>query len=60
MSTRRKRIVLLGATGSIGESTRRVIAAHRDRLELVAVAGRGRWEQLAAIAREHGVREVGI
>ncbi len=60
MSARRKRIVLLGATGSIGESTRRVIAAHRDRLELVAVAGRGRWEQLAAIAREHGVREVGI
>jgi 1-deoxy-D-xylulose-5-phosphate reductoisomerase len=60
VSTRRKRIVLLGATGSIGESTRRVIAAHRDRLELVAVAGRGRWEQLAAIAREHGVREVGI
>ena len=41
MSARRKRIVLLGATGSIGESTRRVIAAHRDRLELVAVAGRG-------------------
>jgi 1-deoxy-D-xylulose-5-phosphate reductoisomerase len=60
VSARRKRIVLLGATGSIGESTRRVIAAHRDRLELVAVAGRGRWEQLAAIAREHGVREVGI
>lgn len=60
MSARRKRIVLLGATGSIGESTRRVIAAHRDRLELVAVAGRGRWEQLAAIAREHGVRDVGI
>ena len=37
----RKRVVLLGATGSIGESTLRVIAAHPDKLELVAVAARG-------------------
>ena len=33
-----KRIVLLGATGSVGESTLRVIAAHRDKLELVGIA----------------------
>jgi 1-deoxy-D-xylulose-5-phosphate reductoisomerase len=36
----KKRIVLLGATGSIGENTLRVIAAHRDRLDLVGIAAR--------------------
>jgi 1-deoxy-D-xylulose-5-phosphate reductoisomerase len=56
----RKRVVLLGATGSIGENTLRVIAAHRDRLELTGIAARGNWRRLAAIAREFGVRHVGI
>lgn len=35
------RVALLGATGSIGSRTVEVIRAHRDRLELVAVASRG-------------------
>ena len=56
----KKRIVLLGATGSIGESTLRVIAAQSDRLQLVGIAARGRHEQLAGIARQFGVRHVGI
>ncbi len=51
----RKRVVLLGATGSIGENTLRVIAAHPDRLELVGVAARSNWEKLASIARTFGV-----
>jgi 1-deoxy-D-xylulose-5-phosphate reductoisomerase len=59
-SSVRKRIVLLGATGSIGETALRVIAAHRDRLELVAVAARTNTARLAAIAQEFGVREVGV
>ncbi len=57
---RRKRVVLLGATGSIGENTLRVLAAHRDRLELVGVAARANWQRLAAIAGEFGVRHVGV
>lgn len=60
MSSPRKRVVLLGATGSIGENTLRVIAAHSDKLELVGVAAHGRWEQLAAIAREFRVAHVGL
>jgi len=56
----RKRVVLLGATGSIGASTLRVLAAHPDRLELVAIAARSNWEKLAAIAQEFGVPHVGI
>ena len=55
-----KRIVLLGATGSIGESTLRVVAAHPGRLRLAAVAARSNWQRLAAIAREFGVRQIGI
>ncbi len=58
--TPRKRVVLLGATGSIGESTLRVIAAQRDRLELVGIAAHGRHARLAEIAREFGVRHVGL
>jgi len=56
----RKRVVLLGATGSIGENTLRVIAAHPDKLELVAIAARGNWEKLAAIAKKFRVPHVGL
>lgn len=56
----KKRIVLLGATGSIGESTLRVIAAHRDRLELVGIAAQRNTGRLAEIARQFGVRHVGV
>ena len=59
-SPSRKRIVLLGATGSIGESTLRVIAAHRDRLELVGIAAQRNHGRLAEIARQFGVPHVGL
>jgi 1-deoxy-D-xylulose-5-phosphate reductoisomerase len=59
-STPRKRVVLLGATGSIGENTLRVIAAHRDKLELAAIAARANWQKLAAVARQFNVRNVGV
>jgi 1-deoxy-D-xylulose-5-phosphate reductoisomerase len=56
----RKRVVLLGATGSIGENTLRVIAAHRDKLELVGIAARSNWQKLAAIARQFDVRQIAV
>ncbi|MCF7688676.1 MAG: 1-deoxy-D-xylulose-5-phosphate reductoisomerase [Cephaloticoccus sp.] len=56
----RKRVVLLGATGSIGENALRVIAAHPDRLELVGIAARQDWEKLAGIAQLHRVKHVGL
>jgi 1-deoxy-D-xylulose-5-phosphate reductoisomerase len=52
--------VLLGATGSIGGSTLRVIASHPERLELVGIAAKSDWRRLAQIAREFGVRDVAI
>ncbi len=56
----RKRVVLLGATGSIGENTLRVIAAHPDKLELVGIAARSGWEKLAAIAQRHRVPHIAL
>ncbi|QYY36932.1 1-deoxy-D-xylulose-5-phosphate reductoisomerase [Ruficoccus sp. ZRK36] len=55
-----KKIVLLGATGSIGENTLRVVAKHPDKLELLAIAGRRRWRDLARIAKEFNVPHVAI
>lgn len=57
---RSQRLVLLGATGSIGESTLRVLRAHPGRFELVGIAARANHARLAAIAREFGVRDVGL
>jgi 1-deoxy-D-xylulose-5-phosphate reductoisomerase len=54
--SRRKRIVLLGATGSIGSSTLRVLRAHADRLQLVGVAAHSNHQELASICREFDVR----
>ena len=56
----KKRVVLLGATGSIGENALRVLEAHRDKLELVGIAARTNWQKLAAIASGFGVRHVGV
>ena len=52
---RRRRIVLLGATGSIGENALKVIREHRDRLELVGVAAGRQAGPLDAIVREFNV-----
>jgi 1-deoxy-D-xylulose-5-phosphate reductoisomerase len=56
----RKRVVLLGATGSIGATTLRVIASHADKLELVGIASRTDWRRLSLIAKEFGVRHVAV
>ena len=53
-------VVLLGATGSIGSSTLRVIATHPDRLRLAAVAAHSNWRRLSEIAWEFSVREVAV
>ncbi|HUG09606.1 MAG TPA: 1-deoxy-D-xylulose-5-phosphate reductoisomerase [Opitutaceae bacterium] len=56
----RKRIVILGATGSIGGSALRVIERHADRLELIGIAARADAAGLAAIARKFGVHDVAL
>lgn len=59
MTTMRK-IVLLGATGSIGENTLKVLDGHRDKAALAGIAAHSRWRELAVIARRYEVRHVAI
>ncbi|BCX48470.1 1-deoxy-D-xylulose 5-phosphate reductoisomerase [Haloferula helveola] len=57
---RRKKVVLLGSTGSIGCSTLEVARQLPDRIELVGLAANSSVEKLAEQVRETGVRQVAI
>lgn len=50
----RKRLVILGATGSIGRSVADVVGAHRDAFEVLAIVGGSDANALASMARELG------
>jgi 1-deoxy-D-xylulose-5-phosphate reductoisomerase len=56
----KKKVVLLGATGSIGESTLQVIQKNPDSIELVGIACHSSYETLADIARRFGVKHAAI
>jgi len=49
----RKKIAVLGSTGSIGVNTLDVIEAHRDKFEVVALSGYSNTERLSAQIRKH-------
>ncbi len=53
----RKKIVLLGATGSIGSNTLRVLREHPERLELAGVSARRNYRELAEICAEFKVAQ---
>lgn len=57
---RKRRVVLLGSTGSIGCSTLKVAAQLAGHIELVGLAAAGSIEQLAQQARATGVRRVAL
>jgi 1-deoxy-D-xylulose-5-phosphate reductoisomerase len=44
-------VTLLGATGSIGDSTLDVIARHPDRFAVAALAAHSNWQKLARLCR---------
>lgn len=56
----KKRIVVLGSTGSIGTQTLDVVRRHPDKLEVVALAAGTRASEVLAQAREFGVRRVAL
>ncbi len=56
----RRRLVLLGATGSIGASTLRVAAAHPERFEVVGLAAGRDAQGLQALARRFNVRHLAL
>lgn len=51
-------VCLLGATGSIGDSTIDVLKHHSDRFTLHSVAAGSNWQKMAAIAREFDVKHL--
>ncbi len=57
---RKRRVVLLGSTGSIGSSTLKVARELPDDIEIIALAANGNIGKLAEQARETGVRHVAI
>jgi len=58
--SRKRRVVLLGSTGSIGCSTLKVARELADRIEIIALAAYGNVAKLAEQARETGVRHVAV
>lgn len=50
-----KKLVLLGATGSIGQSALRVIRKHPDKLKLIGISAHRQAKELERIAREFKV-----
>ncbi|MEI6377406.1 MAG: 1-deoxy-D-xylulose-5-phosphate reductoisomerase, partial [bacterium] len=47
---KRRRVVVLGATGSIGESTIRVARALPEQIEIVGLSGRNNFARLLELA----------
>src|SRR5258707_9637567 len=58
ISGERKRVVILGATGSIGESALKVARDIPDRMEIVGLAANSNAEKLAAAANETHAQSV--
>ena len=56
MNLPRQKLVILGATGSIGVSTLDVVARHPDRYEVLALTGHRRMDILAEQCRQHRPR----
>jgi len=54
-----KRILVLGASGSIGVQALEVIAGS-DELELVGLSARSSWETVVAQAQTHGVTRIAL
>lgn len=59
-SGKRKRVVILGSTGSIGTSALKVAREIPESMEIVALAAGTRTQELAAQAREFGVKHLAI
>lgn len=55
-----KKIVILGATGSIGDNTLEVVRGNPERLKVVGIAGKSNYKKLAEIACEFDVKNICI
>jgi len=55
-----KRVILLGATGSIGKSTVEVAERFKDHFRIVALSAHGKEEELLSLADRLGVSELAL
>lgn len=53
-----KSVCLLGATGSIGDSTLEILRQHPEEFTLTSIAAHRQWEKTAQIVKEFNVRRV--
>lgn len=53
-----RKVCLLGATGSIGDSTVDVVGQHPDMFSLYAVAAHSNWKKVAEIAEKFQVKQL--
>lgn len=60
MSIPRKKVTILGSTGSIGQSSLSVLDALQEKFELLGVSGHSSWQELAAQARSYNLKYVVI
>jgi 1-deoxy-D-xylulose-5-phosphate reductoisomerase len=60
MDRRMKRLLILGATGSIGLQSLDVVARARGEFELVGLSAERSHEALVALAEEHGVDRIAL
>lgn len=60
MNDSRRRVLVLGSTGSIGRQTLDVLARLGDRFEVVGLAAGGRGVELAEQARRFGVTDLAL
>jgi 1-deoxy-D-xylulose-5-phosphate reductoisomerase len=54
-----RKLVILGATGSIGTQALQIVAASED-LEVVGLTARSNWQALLEAARRHGVSGIAL
>jgi len=55
-----KRIIILGATGSIGKSTLECSKKYPERFKIVGITANRNKEQLLKIAKDFSVKNVGL
>lgn len=60
MKVDKKRVILLGSTGSIGQNSLAVLESLGADYELIAVSAHNQWQQLARQSRKYGLEKVVI
>ncbi|MBN8828604.1 MAG: 1-deoxy-D-xylulose-5-phosphate reductoisomerase [Sphingobacteriia bacterium] len=56
----KKKVVIIGATGSIGDSTLKIIEKHRESFEVIGIIANSNVKKLAKIAIDFDVKHVAI